>query len=294
MKVCIICIILSSLIFSVSAFGQSLNPEYQITYLMDINQKGIYINGTPSQTDAACIKENDIVFVPIRTFFSAAGFSTFSDDETQKFKADIDGTLFYVDGVNNQIGFGNFKYTPLIPPQFIGEECYVSFQDLLGLMDYDSVNGFIYMSVGSDFIEKIENHCKEMQKGEIYIFPVNESIIYRDNKPISFNEKIHIQNGYMMIPLRDTIQTLNPNAEIQWNEEKKMAQIQFNDKMLTFDTVNQKVYVNKYELHLKQNIETQNNHLFISLRDFANIVGLSDYLIYWDAERKTAYVRMAI
>ena len=73
-----------------------------------------------------------------------------------------------------------------------------------------------------------------------------------------------------------------------------MAQIQFNDKMLTFDTVNQKVYVNKYELHLKQNIETQNNHLFISLRDFANIVGLSDYLIYWDAERKTAYVRMAI
>ena len=97
-----------------------------------------------------------------------------------------------------------------------------------------------------------------------------------------------------MIPLRNTIQTLNPNAEIQWNEEKKMAQIQFNDKMLTFDTVNQKVYGNKYELHLKQNIETQNNHLFISLRDFANIVGLSDYLIYWDAERKTAYVRMAI
>ena len=294
MKVCIICIILSSLIFSVSAFGQYSNPEYQITYLMDINQKGLYINGTPSQTDAACIKENDIVFVPIRTFFSAAGFSTFSDDETQKFKSDIEGTLFYVDGVNNQIGFGNFKYTPLIPPQFIGEECYVSFQDLLGLMEYDSVNGFIYMSVGSDFIEKIENHCKEMQKGEIYIFPVNESIVYRNSKPISFNEKIHIQNGYMMIPLRDTIQTLNPNAEIQWNEEKKMAQIQFNDKTLTFDTVNQKVYVNKYELHLKQNIETQNNHLFISLRDFANIVGLSDYLIYWDAERKTAYVRMAI
>ncbi len=294
MKVCIICIILSSLIFSVSAFGQYSNPEYQITYLMDINQKGIYINGTPSQTDAACIKENDIVFVPIRTFFSAAGFSTFSDDETQKFKSDIEGTLFYVDGVNNQIGFGDFKYTPLIPPQFIGEECYVSFQDLLGLMEYDSVNGFIYMSVGSDFIEKIENHCKEMQKGEIYIFPVNESIVYRNSKPISFNEKIHIQNGYMMIPLRDTIQTLNPNAEIQWNEEKKMAQIQFNDKTLTFDTVNQKVYVNKYELHLKQNIETQNNHLFISLRDFANIVGLSDYLIYWDAERKTAYVRMAI
>lgn len=294
MKVCIICIILSSLIFSVSAFGQYSNPEYQITYLMDINQKGLYINGTPSQTDATCIKENDIVFVPIRTFFSAAGFSTFSDDETQKFKSDIEGTLFYVDGVNNQIGFGDFKYTPLIPPQFIGEECYVSLQDLLGLMDYDSVNGFIYMSVGSDFIEKIENHCKEMQKGEIYIFPVNESIVYRNSKPISFNEKIHIQNGYMMIPLRDTIQTLNPNAEIQWNEEKKMAQIQFNDKTLTFDTVNQKVYVNKYELHLKQNIETQNNHLFISLRDFANIVGLSDYLIYWDAERKTAYVRMAI
>ena len=49
-----------------------------------------------------------------------------------------------------------------------------------------------------------------------------KSIDKVNRKHISY-EKIYIQNGYMMIPLSDTIQKLNQNAEIQWNVEKKLA-----------------------------------------------------------------------
>ena len=294
MKVRIICIILSFLIFPATVFGQALNNDYQTTCLMDINQKGIYVNGTLYQTDATCIKENDVVLVPMCAFLSAAGFPTISNDETQQFEANIEDTLFYVDGLNNQIGFGDFKYTTLISPQFIDGECYISFQDILGLIDYDSINGFIYMSVGNDFVEKTENYFRKMQQSKIYIFPTNENIVYLENETITFNEKIYIENGYIMIPLRDIVQMLNQNTEIQWNEEKKLAQIQFNDKQLILDIVNKKAYVNKYELYLKQNMQIQNNHLFISLRDFANLIGVSDNSIYWDAQRKAAYIRMSI
>ena len=96
----------------------------------------------------------------------------------------------------------------------------------------------------------------------------------------------------MMIPLRDTIQALYKNSEIQWNKEKKLVQAQLNDKYLTLDTVNQKIFINGEELYLEQNTEMINNHFFISLRDFAKILGLYDTAIYWNEEVKSAYVRI--
>ena len=292
MRIYIICFILSFLIFSTTIFGQSPNYDYQTTYLMETNLKGIRINGALIQTDSACLEENGVVMVPLLTFLSFARFSTLNDYETEQFQADIDGFLFYVDGVNDKIGFEDYQYSALVPPLFINEECYVSFQDLSGLMSYDSTNGLISMSVGNDFIERIENHCREMQQSEIYVFPANESTIYKGKQPIHFNERTYIQNDYMMIPLRDTIQALYKNSEIQWNKEKNLVQAQLNEKYLTLDTVNQKFFINGEEVYLEQNTEMINNHFFISLRGFAKILGLYDTAIYWNEEVKSAYVRI--
>ena len=74
MRVYIICFILSFLIFSTTIFGQSPNYDYQTTYLMETNQKGIRINGAFIQTDSACLEENSVVMVPLLTFLSFAGF----------------------------------------------------------------------------------------------------------------------------------------------------------------------------------------------------------------------------
>ena len=68
MRIYIICFILSFLIFSTTIFGQSPNYDYQTTYLMETNRKGIRINGALIQTDSACLEENGVVMVPLLTF----------------------------------------------------------------------------------------------------------------------------------------------------------------------------------------------------------------------------------
>ena len=47
-------------------------------------------------------------------------------------------------------------------------------------------------------------------------------------------------------------------------------------------------------MYLKQNIQIKNNHLFVSLKDFANLIWLFDNSIYSDTQRKADYVRMSI
>ena len=79
---------------------------------------------------------------------------------------------------------------------------------------------------------------------------------------------------------------------IRENSQYILMKDQLNEKYLTLDTVNQKFFINGEEVYLEQNTEMINNHFFISLRDFAKILGLYDTAIYWNEEVKSAYVRI--
>ena len=290
MKLRMIFLILSFCLFPTVVFGQS--SDYQTIYFLDINENEIWANGAIFQTDVACKRENGAVMVPLGAFFSAANFATVCDTKAQQFQADIDGTLFSVDGTSQRIGFGDSQYFTFLPPQWVEGECYVAFQDLSGIMDHDAANGILSFSVGSDFMERIKNHCNRLQQSTRYVFDAKKGVVFRENKLLPFEETIYLHQGSLMLPLRDMMQALDEDCILAWEDETKVVQIQFQDQQITLDTVSQRLFLDGREIYLKQPTEIHHQHVFLSFRDWANLLDIHEESIFWDAERKAALVRI--
>ena len=299
-RVVVICFMLSVALFPASSFAAPIKEDeqtaYQTTYFMSIHEKGIYRNGTLIQEDAACLEENGTIMVPVVSLFSSAGFGVTEAEGREEVQVDFNGHLFWVNGAEDTIGFDTESYPALVSPVFQSGECFVSFQDLSGFLKYDAVNGLISMSVGRNLAEKMEAYCREMQQREVYLFPANESTVYQGKEPVELHERTYIQNGHMMIPLRDTLEALCPNTVVQWDGKRKQIQMTRKDQQITLDTVNQTIDIQgetkKEKWELAQRVEIINQRCFLSLRDFVNLAGGKDMDIYWMETEKAASIRL--
>lgn len=97
----------------------------------------------------------------------------------------------------------------------------------------------------------------------------------------------YLKNGYTMLPLRALLEVSNPEQDVKWNSTKKMAYTFVNSEYITI-TAGADSYTRATEnIALRTPAETVNGRLFVSLRDWLDIMGIADGQYDWNPETKT-------
>ena len=168
----------------------------------------------------------------------------------------------------------------------------VVFNDICDVMTYDDINGIVFLYVGDDFGNLLENHFKNNQNKKILKMSVNSNDVEFRKEQFFWNTKIYNSNKNLMIPVRNLFETIHPYSVITWDDNYKRADIEFGNTKIQLDYKNEKIYVNSEEIYLSENIELKNGSLYISLNSLREIFSLYKYDIYWDKNKGVLYLRI--
>ncbi|MDO4531891.1 MAG: copper amine oxidase N-terminal domain-containing protein [Bacillota bacterium] len=95
------------------------------------------------------------------------------------------------------------------------------------------------------------------------------------------------QDGYTMLPLRALLMVSNPEQQINWNNNTKQASTFVDNKLVTVVS-GEPTYTKETEkIALRTPAETVNGRLFVSLRDWMDIMEIDVSQLDWDAATKT-------
>ena len=99
------------------------------------------------------------------------------------------------------------------------------------------------------------------------------------------------KNGYTMLPLRALLEVSNPEQQVNWNNGTKSAHTFVNDKLVSIRP-GETTYTKALDkIVLCTPAETVNGRLFISLRDWMNIMEIDGTQLNWDAKTKTVTMK---
>ena len=293
MKKAVICLFAFTLIMSTDVLGNEyIEPNYFDAYSMVLNNNEISINGQNSKTENSCYEYNGCLMIPLNTFFTTAGFKTSIDYENGIFTAKINDIDFYIDNTNNTMSFGQYENRLIIPSVITENECYIAFNDICDVMTYDDINGIVFLYVGDDFGNILENHFKNNQNKKILKMSVNSNDVEFGKEQFFWNTKIYNSNKNLMIPVRSLFETIYTYSVITWDDNYKRADIEFGNTKIQLNYKNEKIYVNSEEIYLSESIELKNGSLYISLNSLREILSLSKYDIYWDKNKGVLYLRI--
>jgi len=109
------------------------------------------------------------------------------------------------------------------------------------------------------------------------------------NGEISYTADVvpYLKNGYTMLPLRALLEVSNPEQKVTWNNGTKSAHTFVNNKLVSIKP-GETTYTKETEtIDLRTPAETVNGRLFISLRDWMNIMEIDVSQMNWNPETKT-------
>lgn len=120
--------------------------------------------------------------------------------------------------------------------------------------------------------------------------------IYKNNVLIPLDSKTYIKDGYMMLPLRAFLTSINNNT-MHWNEGTKLAWIQINGNMVVCNIKENSITVNGEKINVSGTMEIKEGRIFVPLRNWKNILNscgftVADKDIVWNADEKTATVHI--
>lgn len=96
----------------------------------------------------------------------------------------------------------------------------------------------------------------------------------------------YLKNGYTMLPLRALLEVSNPNQVVNWNNGTKSAHTFVNNKLVSIKP-GEATYTKALDkIELSTPAETVNGRLFVSLRDWMNIMEIDASQFSWDAATK--------
>ncbi|MBR5269671.1 MAG: copper amine oxidase N-terminal domain-containing protein, partial [Anaerotignum sp.] len=142
---------------------------------------------------------------------------------------------------------------------------------------------------------------KPVQKPEDpVVSPLNEYKIVIGSADIVKNGKVSYtsdvvpylnKDGYTMLPLRALLEVSNPEQKVTWNNGTKSAHTFVNNKLISIRP-HDPVYTKETEsIALRTPAETVNGRLFVSLRDWMNIMEIDVSQINWDAPSATVTLK---
>ena len=101
------------------------------------------------------------------------------------------------------------------------------------------------------------------------------------------------ENGYVMLPLRE-LATALPNLEVAWDKERNTACLytadRWHDLLAEIPLGSQTASFHGQTLALREPATEKDGRTFLSLRDAANICGIRNSEITWDAETQTVRI----
>lgn len=114
----------------------------------------------------------------------------------------------------------------------------------------------------------------------IEVIPVENVLINKGNA--KFDTPPVIKHGRTLIPVRAVSEAMG--ATVEWNEEEKIVTITKGDRIIEFNLVENKVYVDEVETAIDVPAEVMNKRTMVPLRFIAEQLGLS---VDWDEESNT-------
>lgn len=119
------------------------------------------------------------------------------------------------------------------------------------------------------------------------------------NKDIQKNDKLayaadvapYISNGYTMLPLRALLEISDPSVEIKWDSPSKTATISYNGKTFTIVANHETMTKDNDPIALSTVAEVNGGRLFVSLRDWMQIMDIPDEKVSWDSTTKTVILK---
>lgn len=120
--------------------------------------------------------------------------------------------------------------------------------------------------------------------------------IYKNNVLIPLDSKTYIKDGYMMLPLRAFLTSIDNNT-MHWNDGTKIAWIQINGNMVVCNIKENSITVNGEKIDISGTVEIKEGRIFVPLRNWKNILNscgftVEDKDIIWNAADKTATVNI--
>ena len=101
------------------------------------------------------------------------------------------------------------------------------------------------------------------------------------------------ENGYVMLPLRE-LATALPNLEVEWDKERNTACLytadRWHDLLAEIPLGSQTASFHGQPFALREPATEKDGRTFLSLRDAANICGIRNSEITWDAETQTVRI----
>ena len=138
-----------------------------------------------------------------------------------------------------------------------------------------------------------ENIPEEPVKQSEYQITIGNKAIKKDGYVtyISDAEPYLSHSGYTMLPLRALLNVTYPDLEVKWDAKTKTATAAVNGEQLTIP-VTANIYT-KGETEYRYFVmpELTDGRLFISLRDWMDLMGLDSSQLSWDAKTKTVTMK---
>ncbi len=128
----------------------------------------------------------------------------------------------------------------------------------------------------------------EAPKNEYRII-IGDTDIYK-NGSISYTADVVPylnRDGYTMLPLRALLMVSNADHEISWNPSIKQASTLINNKQVALISGETTYIKETQKIQLRTPAETVNGRMFVSLRDWMDIMEIDVSNLHWDAAAKT-------
>lgn len=98
----------------------------------------------------------------------------------------------------------------------------------------------------------------------------------------------YVQEGRIMLPVRDITEALSENAIVKWDEASNSVVVMYGSRIATFKVGEKVLNVNGVEIPMEAPAEITYEKVYLPIRELGYILGLNDSKIHWDPETNTA------
>ncbi len=128
---------------------------------------------------------------------------------------------------------------------------------------------------------------EEVVKNTYKISIGNKNILKNGAVAYTADVEPYISNGYTMLPLRALLDISDPNVDIKWDSPSKTATISYNGKIFTIVANKETMMKDGKSVDLATAAEVADGRLFVSLRDWMQIMDIPSEQVNWDSATKT-------
>jgi len=94
-------------------------------------------------------------------------------------------------------------------------------------------------------------------------------------------------DGRVMLPLRAITEKVNSSAVVTWDSQTKSATVMFGDRIALFTSESRTMKIKGVDVACVSAPELKDGRMYISIRDLAAFLGISDENIKWDEQSRT-------